>query len=344
MLRFLLLMLSCAVLVAGCSSKRQASRGGGYYQDDGPGKNIPANIAAIPDATPRIETPRPANARPYKVLGRHYVPLTSHQPYKKKGVASWYGRKFHGKKTASGETYDMYAMTAAHRTLPIPSYARVSRPGVDKSIIVRINDRGPFHQSRIIDLSYVAAAKLDLIGPGSGEVIVEAITNDAIRNKAWQSDSAPAPKATPIPPAKPQPAPTLVTKADSAPTNSSPPSQQSASASPDALAALQLPVSIDATAASAPTHLSATNGVFLQYGAFSDATNADQLAERLNRNIRDIEHRRAEIIQAAALHRVRIGPYESRTQAVNAAMRIEAATGLKATYSLSAPTRSSASL
>ncbi|HLR13011.1 MAG TPA: septal ring lytic transglycosylase RlpA family protein [Burkholderiaceae bacterium] len=341
MLRLLLIVLSCVVLLGGCASKRQVSKGGGYYKDDGPGSHIPANIAAIPNATPRLETPRPANARPYKVLGRRYVPLTSHQAYRKTGIASWYGRKFHGKKTASGEIYDMYAMTAAHRTLPIPSYARVTRVGTDKSIIVRINDRGPFHQSRIIDLSYVAAAKLDLIGPGSGKVMVEAITNDAIKNNAWQPDAAPAPKARPIPPAPPAPAPTLITKAG--PT--SPPSPPSADSSEptDALQALQLPVALAKSDIPAARPLD-SSGVFLQYGAFSDHSNANKLAQRLNQDINHIESRTAEIIQHAALYRVRIGPYANRTQAVNAALRIEGATGLKATYRAADSDRSSASL
>lgn len=313
MLRYVLIVLSCVVMLGGCASKRQAATSsGGYYQDDGPGDSIPVDIASIPDAMPRLETPRTANARPYKVLGRRYVPLTTHQPYKKTGIASWYGRKFHGKQTASGETYDMYSMTAAHRTLPIPSYARVTRVGSNKSIIVRINDRGPFHQSRLIDLSYVAAAKLDLIGPGSGKVLVEAITNDAIRNNAWQPEQAPQPSIMPIPSAPPEPAPTLVARADAA-------------------------------ASESVSHHGAT-GVFLQYGAFSNPANANQLAQRLNQTIQHVEPRPAEIMEHAAMHRVRIGPYADRTQAVNAASRIEAATGLKATYSGAAPERSSASL
>src|SRR5690606_31134850 len=157
-----LLGVALAVL-AGC-----ASRSGGYYKDDGPGRDIPANIDAIPDAVPRIERRCPAYFRPLEVFAVRYMPIAEDQPYRQEGVASWYGCKFHGEKTANGETYDMYAMTAAHPTLPIPSYARVTRVGTGRSVIVRINARGPFHPGRIIDLSYVAAAKLGLIGPGSG--------------------------------------------------------------------------------------------------------------------------------------------------------------------------------
>lgn len=344
MLRFLLIMLSCAVLLGGCASKRQVSSGGGYYKDDGPGSKVPANIAAIPDAVPRLESPRPANARPYKVLGHRYVPLTSHQTYRKTGIASWYGRKFHGKKTASGETYDMYAMTAAHRTLPIPSYARVTRVGSDQSIIVRINDRGPFHQSRLIDLSYVAAAKLDLIGPGSGKVVVEAITNDAIKNNAWQPDAAPTPKARPIPPAPSPPAPRLITQAESATASAPPPRRETPEPATDPIAALLLPASLESGQTPVARPPDSPEGVFLQYGAFSDRTNADRLVRQLNQNIHDIETRPAEVIRHAALYRVRIGPYDTRTQAVNAALRIESATGLNASYSASVPDRASASL
>ena len=109
------------------------------------------------------------------MLGRDYVPATSLRPYRERGVASWYGRKFHGEKTSTGEIYDMYAMTAAHPTLPLPSYARVTNVALGKSVIVRVNDRGPFLHGRVIDLSYAAAAKLGIAQKGSGEVEVEAI-------------------------------------------------------------------------------------------------------------------------------------------------------------------------
>ena len=176
-------------LISACSSPKgkfsgskygKATQGGGYYKDDGPGNDIPANILSIPDATPRVETPRPANLRPYSVMGKTYQPINADKSYRQEGIASWYGRKFHGNTTANGETYDMYAMTAAHTILPLPSYAKVTHAKTGKSVIVRVNDRGPFLHNRIIDLSYAAAAKLDLIGPGSGPVIVEAITNQQI--------------------------------------------------------------------------------------------------------------------------------------------------------------------
>jgi rare lipoprotein A len=148
---------------------------GGYYKDDGPGDNPPANLDRVADATPRLEPLHRYANRPYSRFGKDYVPLTAVGPFRQTGLASWYGRRFHGQPTSSGEVYDMYAMTAAHPTLPIPSYARVSNPANGRSVVVRINDRGPFHSDRIIDLSYVAAWKLGLVASGSGLVTVEAI-------------------------------------------------------------------------------------------------------------------------------------------------------------------------
>jgi rare lipoprotein A len=150
-------------------------RGGGFYQDDGPGDSVPDNLDAIPDAVPRAEPPHRYANRPYSVLGRDYVPLKPGAPYRATGIASWYGKKFHGQKTSIGETYDMYAMTAAHPTLSIPSYARVTNPANGKSVVVRVNDRGPFLHGRLIDLSYAAAAKLGYIGTGSTRVSVESV-------------------------------------------------------------------------------------------------------------------------------------------------------------------------
>jgi rare lipoprotein A len=157
------------------SSEPPSGAGGSYLAGDGPGTGAPGNLAAIPNAVPRDEPLHRYANRPYTVLGKTYTPLTETGHYKKRGVASWYGKKFHGQRTSIGEIYDMYGMTAASTTLPIPSYARVTNLANQKSIIVRINDRGPFLHERIIDLSYTAAAKLDLIGHGQGEVEVESL-------------------------------------------------------------------------------------------------------------------------------------------------------------------------
>jgi rare lipoprotein A len=166
------LALALAIALAACSS---SPKNGGYYKDDGPGATAPSNLASIPDARPRSEPLHKFANRPYEVFGKKYVPLASVQPFRQRGMASWYGKRFHGQKTASGEPYDMYAMSAAHPTLPIPSYARITSVRSGRQVVVRINDRGPFHANRVIDLSYAAAYRLGLIGTGSGEVEIEAI-------------------------------------------------------------------------------------------------------------------------------------------------------------------------
>jgi rare lipoprotein A len=150
-------------------------RPGGYYKDDGPDDNPPPNLSGIPDAQPRHEPMHRWANRPYTVFGRGYTPMSTVQPYREQGLASWYGKKFHGQKTSSGEVYDMYQMTAAHKTLPIPSYARVTNLANRRSVVVRINDRGPFHADRIIDLSYAAAHRLGYIAAGSARVEVESV-------------------------------------------------------------------------------------------------------------------------------------------------------------------------
>ena len=175
--------LLAVTVLAGCATvtRREpvskapaAPRPGGYYLDDGPGDNPPANLENVPDATPRIEPLNRASARPYVAMGRSYTPMTAVAPYKARGLATWYGRRYHGKPTSSGELYDMYAMTAAHPTLPIPSYARVTNVSNGKAAVVRINDRGPFVEGRLIDLSYTAAYKLGVLG-GATMVEVESI-------------------------------------------------------------------------------------------------------------------------------------------------------------------------
>jgi rare lipoprotein A len=184
------LALLVAVWLVGCGSAPQrqdtasrtdkpavavAAKPGGYYLDDGPGENPPPDLDAVADAEPKAEPLHKYANNPYTVLGQRYVPDTGFTAYKARGVASWYGKKFHGKKTSSGEAYDMYGMSAAHPTLPIPSYARVTNPRNGKSVVVRVNDRGPFHSERVIDLSYTAAHKLGIVQSGSGQVVVESI-------------------------------------------------------------------------------------------------------------------------------------------------------------------------
>ena len=181
--------LACllVLVLAGCAApaKREAETKreapgdaparGAYYKDDGPGANPPPNLDAVPDAEPKAEPLHRFANRPYQVFGKEYVPLASLGPFRERGVASWYGKRFHGVATSSGEPYDMYAMTAAHPTLPVPSYACVTNLTNGRSVVVRINDRGPFHADRAIDLSYTAAYRLGFADAGSALVEVEAV-------------------------------------------------------------------------------------------------------------------------------------------------------------------------
>lgn len=318
---YLLFACMLCLIIAGCSSS--GSKRGAYYKDDGPGGDPPANIMAIPDATPRIEPHYAATKRPYEVFGKRYIPLSSDQPFRQEGVASWYGRKFHGNKTANGETYDMYAMTAAHPTLPIPSYARVTRVSNGRSVIVRINDRGPFHSGRIIDLSYVAASKLGLVRPGSGRVIVEAITHDDIRAGRFGG-----------------PTTTKYAQAQKA---------VSERVVPDALAAMELDtekvvtkenrldtetnmVNLNASSSTPPPV--APTGFYLQFGAFSNAENAQALAEKINAELASIEYKNAQVNPGKNLYRVQLGPYSNRTEAVNAALHFQEILGAQPNIAL----------
>jgi len=191
---FRITVLAVAISVAGCgglftrsepapaprtetrpapATEVPARRPGAYYKDDGPGERPPVDLASIPDATPRAEPLHRFANRPYQVFGRDYAPIASAQGFRQKGIASWYGRRYHGQSTSSGEPYDMYAMTAAHPFLPIPTYVRVTNVANRRSVVVRVNDRGPFHADRVIDLSYTAAWKLGYVEAGSALVEIE---------------------------------------------------------------------------------------------------------------------------------------------------------------------------
>ena len=159
---------------------------GAYYQDDGPGDQTPEGLMNVPDAIPKIEPFAKGPSKPYTVFDKIYTPITDYRPFIQRGVGSWYGKKFHGQRTASGEIYDMYKMTAAHPTLPLPSYARVTNIKNGKQVIVRVNDRGPFLASRIIDLSYTAAYKLGYVNDGSAELQVERLLPDEIARMTAQ--------------------------------------------------------------------------------------------------------------------------------------------------------------
>ena len=334
-------------LLAACSSTN-SRRGGGYYQDDGPEANPPSNLDAVPDAVPKIDPFASGASKPYTTLGKSYVPDTSGGPYREKGLASWYGKKFHGHQTSTGERYDMYGMTAAHKTLPIPSYVRVTRVSNGKTVVLRVNDRGPFHDDRIIDLSYVAAYKLGLLSPGSAEVIVERIAPDQIRN--WDRNQPngavaraepvdPPPPLAPLPPSRTseswqsatqnesqRPSSTLLQgrPLDPAPGQVPPPTSQSAAQ----------PSSANQSNASTKSYPAGT--MFLQAGAFGDQAKAQALADKLGGQITaSLGHRVFVEPTANQLYRVRIGPFSNRTEASAAIAPIQAATGM--TPSLTAP-------
>jgi rare lipoprotein A len=169
------LLLAALAVSFGCTASRDGPPAGDI--DGAPSR--PPDVTRIPDPVPRAE-PRSARGNPpfYEVMGRRYYVMNDASGYRERGVASWYGTKFHGRTTSSGEPYDMYAMTAAHKTLPLPSYVRVTHRGNGRTIVVRVNDRGPFVGDRIIDLSYAAAVRLGMHNDGTALVDVELIEPD----------------------------------------------------------------------------------------------------------------------------------------------------------------------
>jgi len=187
--------LAGLLLFVACSSAPAptASTGGRYsiQQDRAPSRDV--NIAAIPEVVPEpINRTMAGNRSPYTVLGKTYTVLPTERGYSERGVASWYGEKFHGHKTSNGEVFDMYMASAAHKSLPIPSFLRVTNLDNNRSLIVRVNDRGPFHGDRIVDLSYAAAMKLGYAERGTARVHLESIvvSDDNFRSVSAGGESA----------------------------------------------------------------------------------------------------------------------------------------------------------
>lgn len=281
-------------------------RGGGYYLDDGPGDNPPANIDSIPDAVPRAEPPLPRANRPYSALGSRYTPMTEYRPYRETGIASWYGKRYHGQKTSSGEIYDMYGMTGAHTILPLPSYVRVTNPENNRSVIVRINDRGPFHSNRLIDLSYAAAYKLRLTDKGSGTVIVEAIDTSKLGSAPPASSAVPAPPPT------------------------APPEQPALIPAPIVGTALPTPDNVpEVTPSTMAVSSPLSSGEYVQVGAFKIETNAEGLKDKLRRN-NLAENVSIQSWYNNGTYRVLLGPYNSRPDADRAASQIKQVLGANA--------------
>lgn len=310
------------------------SRRGAYYMDDGPGTEPAPDHRTIPNALPRREPLLTRANRPYVVFGRSYQPMTALVPYRQRGFASWYGRKFHGQKTASGEVYDMYSMTAAHPTLPLPSYVKVTNTRSGEQVIVRVNDRGPFLNDRLIDLSYSAAAKLGYVNAGSTEVEVELISfQDTEPGNAvvmLAQGPAPAVKSTrtavaanPTVAAASLPRSEeireerlqveITVKADetpAAPSTKSPPESSS----------------IKPTAAAAKADQPIAARTYLQLGAFSAIESAESTRLKVRREFEWIKHP-IEIVNESGLFKLRTGPFESRSDANAAAEKIRVATG-----------------
>lgn len=263
---------------------------GGYYLDDGPGENAPANIDSIPGASLKTEQPYERANQPYSALGQKYTPMTSYVPYKKQGIASWYGKRFHGKKTSTGETYDMYAMSAAHTVLPIPSYAKVTNPVNGRSVIVRINDRGPFKHDRLIDLSYAAAFQLRLIKQGSGLVEVETIDTspEALRKNTADKSIQ------------------IASQPQNTSNENSTNSKISSVAQTESIE--QLPTVTNTTASSIATQF------YVQAGAFKNEANGDLLQKRIQ-SLQLGENVGVANVYNNGLYRVKLGPFTSKSDA-----------------------------
>jgi rare lipoprotein A len=283
--------------------------GGGYYKDDGPAEDTPDNLDDIPDAEPRAEPLHRFANRPYVVLGKSYVPNTSLKPHQQRGIASWYGKKFHGQKTSIGEPYDMFSMTAAHPTLAIPSYVRVTSATNGKSVVVRVTDRGPFHADRVIDLSYAAAYKLGFINNGSGAVEVEAILPGGATTLTY---------AQVKPPEKP-----VERRSDSDEIE-----RLAQKLSKEEVVAVATASPSPPVAAVAP--VVAQHGMFLQLGAFASVDNAESLRSHLSRELEWLSEG-IQINAGGGIHRVHLGPYATRADAERVAEKIRLALGYKPT-------------
>ncbi len=271
------------------AGKVKVKKGGGYYLDDGPMDEVPDNLLEVPDAVPKVEKLASGPNKPYAVFGKTYTPMTQLSAYRKQGVGSWYGKKFHGQKTSSGEPYDMFKMTAAHPTLPIPSYARVTSLETGRQVIVKVNDRGPFLSNRIIDLSYTAAYKLGYLEKGSGRVEVELLLPDEIERINLARQDA----ASPIGARQVAAAPVVTQKAE---------------ASGAVVAQADKP---------APAKQETTSGgqaYYLQLGAYQEASNAQSYQARFSL---DWAHRlpSLEVVQSGNYYKLFAGPFNTLAEA-----------------------------
>ena len=265
---------------------------GAYLAGDGPGADTPANLDSIPDAVPKAEPLHRYANRQYTAMGKTYTPLEAPGNYKEIGIASWYGKKFHGQRTSIGEVYDMYGMTAAHPTLPVPSYARITNTANKKSVIVRVNDRGPFLHDRIIDLSYTAAYKLGIIGSGSAEVEVESLAVDG---------SAPLAISTVL---------SAPVKVEALPPESIPPV-----------------VVVPETPAPTPPAV-AVGKVYLQLGAFKSPEGAESFMAKMRSKLGTVD-KSLSLFPKDGLSRIHLGPYATQDEARAAGEKLRVLLGFK---------------
>lgn len=279
---------------------------------DGPPEVPPADLDALPDAQPRIEPIRPGGPnKPYAVRGQRYEPQAADLPLRERGQASWYGRTFHGRRTASGEVFNMYAMTAAHRTWPIPSYARVRNPANGREVIVRVNDRGPFHPDRVLDLSYAAAYRLGTVARGTATVEFERLTFEDIRSGAWMRGAAdPIERAT------------AQEEALSPGGVSGPPAARSPQPDARPEAAAISPDEIRAVA-----HTRPARGFWVQIGAFGQRSGAESFQQQVSTRLAHLAPLLA-VFNESARYRLQVGPYQSRTEAQSVAAHLRDALAL----------------
>jgi len=297
-------LLSCMVvgaLLVSCSSSRPTSQGSGNIIRSKPGLDInrahkdgapwwDVDVSKIPDATPTVHTGA-YKANPYTVLGKTYYPMPDSRNYVAEGTASWYGTKFHGQNTANGEVYDLYGMSAAHKTLPLPAYVKVTNLDNQRSVILRVNDRGPFYSDRIIDLSYAAAKKLGYAETGTARVRVEGIDP-----QQWWAQRG---RQAPLVLDQPQVAQTRPIPASTGTVEQwTPPPQQHAAA--------VLPVQV------ASNNLATANGTFLQVGAFANPDAAELLRSKLSGMVSAPVFISSIVRNQQTLHRVRMGPIRSQ--------------------------------
>ncbi|MCD9572912.1 septal ring lytic transglycosylase RlpA family protein [Pseudomonas protegens] len=296
-----------SLLVVSCSTSRSPQQKSSTAVRSMPGLDVnrahkdgapwwDVDVSRIPDATPTLHT-GPYKANPYTVLGKTYFPIQESKNYVASGTASWYGTKFHGQNTANGEVYDLYGMSAAHKTLPLPSYVRVTNLDNNRSVILRVNDRGPFYSDRIIDLSYAAAKKLGYAETGTARVKVEGIDPQ----QWWAQRGRPAPLMLNEPQVAQNSAPVVTASAGTVEQWTPPPQQH---------AAAVVPVQVKNTAAA--------SGQYLQVGAFANPDAAELLRSKLSGMVSAPVFISSIVRNQQTLHRVRLGPFGTPGEAQQA--------------------------